>query len=844
MMYSRFAILLSLLACCFVGNVAAQETDLSRLDFSKIRVDEITDAQLVQILQRAEREGLTTKELERVALARGMQPSEVVKFRGRINDLKSKMASGDYERERSSDSSRRDRRRLDEEDADDDDPFDVLTEERRRRASDEESERQSRDDRRRRTAEDDAFYADSTDYLTDLDSIPAAKEPKRPPIFGEHLFKSESLTFEPSLDIPTPENYQLGAGDELVIDVWGSAEMTYTLPVRRDGTVRVESLGPIHVNGLTLEEAEQRVLGRLSQLYAGLNASGPSESNVYADVSLGKIRTIKVHIVGEVTHPGSYTLPALANVLNALYVCSGPSENGTYRRIQVIRGGGVITHFDVYDFLVDGRLENNINLRDQDIIKVDPYVARVEIRGEIKRPALFEIVQGETMGDLLTFAGAFTGEAYTRRLKVYRSTETEKRIVGVALQEFSTFPLHGGDEVVVEPVLKRFENRVEIRGAVYRVGEYQLEDAPTVYQLIERSEGLRGDAFLSRGHIYRTRDDLSLEVISFDLARLMASPREHDVTLKKDDAVIIPSIFDLKQERHVEVEGSVQKQGAFPFMEQMSLRDLIVMAGGLKEEASLQRVEIARRRTGGGEEISSKIADIFYFDIERDLSLTSEAENFVLEPFDEVFVRRSPNYIEQRDVEITGEVLFPGTYTIQSKDDRVSTLIQRAGDLTPEAYPAGARLIRSHNETGPVGINLDRILQSPGSEYDLLVEDGDSIHVPLRLETVKISGAVHYPVSVRYSRGLSFQDYINSAGGPTDQADLKKAYIVSAAGSVDRLNDRWILNRSPKIEPGAEIVVPTKPDEEKMTIQERTLVLSSIVSLAAVVSTTIFQLTR
>lgn len=829
-----------LLVLLWIPPVSAQVA-LDDLDFSRTRVDDLTDAQILKLLERAQEEGFTLSEIERMALARGMKPSEVIKLRQRLRTAQS--------RQRESGPTRRRRGAADARDEDEpEDPLDILLQSRRsNRGRDRSQARpQTRPQTRPRDRRDAFAEADTTGLFADSlydERALLFEEEDELRIFGSDLFQSEMLTFEPSLNIPTPADYQLGPGDELVIDIWGAAEMTYTVPVTREGTVRIENLGPIQVSGLPVEAARERILGRLAQLYAGLNASGTSESNVFADVTLGKIRSIKVHIIGEVTYPGSYTLPAVANVFNALYVCSGPSETGTYRRIQVLRGGAVVAELDVYDFLVYGRQDGNIRLRDQDIIKVDPYLARVTITGEVKRPGLFEVRQDETLADLVRFAGSFNGQAYTRRLKVYRNTATERRILDVNATEFDRFPLADGDEVFVDPILERFANRVEIQGAVFREGDYELDDAPTVYALIQRAEGLRGDAFVSRGQIYRTRDDFTLEMISFDLAQLMADPERYDVALRKDDSVVIPSIFDLQEQRTLTIEGSVQQEGAFPYMDSMTLKDLIVLAGGFKEEASLLRVEVARRRTDNtATDASGKIADIFYFDVDRDLTLGPEGDQFVLEPFDQVFVRRSPGYIEQRIVKLTGEVLYPGAYSIASKEDRISDLIRRAGGLTPEAYPQGARLIRTRDQTGPVGINLDRIMTEPLSNYDLLVEDGDSIHVPLRLETVKVSGAVYFPVNVRYIDGLDLMDYVGRAGGATDQADLKKAYVVYANGSVDRINKGLFLTHYPRMEPGAEIVVPVKPEEQKMSAQERTLIWSSIVSVAAVVSTTIFQI--
>ncbi len=807
----RPAVIALLLLFGMVATVSAQDLDVSDYDFSQIEVDDLTDAQIRAIYNRAQEQGLSVSELEKLALARGMRPSEIVKFRQRIYDIRYATSADESDGE----GRRQARGARGEERFDEDDPFAVLLDQRYLYR----------------------IHPDSTDS-TRVDST-------RKKIFGEDLFRSESLTFEPSLNIPTPADYQLAAGDELIINVWGAAEMTYRVPVTREGTIRIENLGPVHVNGLSMEEAERRIVGQLGRLYAGLGSQQPTEQNVYADISLGKVRSIKVHILGEVKYPGSYTLPALSTVFNALYVCSGPNENGTYRRIQVIRQGNIISELDVYDFLIYGRETGNVRLRDQDVVKVDPYIAHVEIEGEIKRPAIYELKGGETLGDLVRYAGLFNGKAYTRSIKMYRNTPTERRIVTVDQRDYDAFDLHGGDHVFVDPILERFSNRVEIQGAVFRPGDYEMDDAKTVYGLIQRAEGLKGDAYLPRGQIYRTKDDLSTALISFDVGKLIQNPEQHDVPLRREDVVVIPSLFDMREQYTVAIDGAVQQPDEYPYMEDMTLKDLIVMSGGLREEASLVRVEVSRRRTHGTSlESISQIADIQYFEIDKDLSLSEQDEKFMLQPFDQVFVRQEPGYIEQKNVKLTGEVKYPGTYTIENKGTRISQILERAGGLTPESYPSGARLFRKQGNIGAVGIRLDRITAQPGSEFDLLVEDGDSLHVPPELETVAVKGSVYYPVSIRFARGLDLEDYINNAGGPTDNGDVSKAYVVYPNGSVDRVRRSVLFRHTPDIEPGAIIVVPPKPQEEKMSPQERALIISSIVTVASVVSTAIYQLTR
>jgi protein involved in polysaccharide export with SLBB domain len=774
---------------------------LGQVDFARIQVDNLTDAQIEYILNAAEEQDMTEEDIEALALLNGMSRTEISKLRARMQAVHSRQqaASAFVQRQ----------------EPEFPPPSSVSL----------------------------PVQPEATD-ATQRDSVESnAAAAQR--IFGDDLFNTAELTFAPSINIPTPQDYQLGPGDELVVNVWGAAQMTYLAPVSPEGTIVLENLGPIFVSGLSIEEAERRILSRLSQVYAGLNVEEPSQGNTFGDVSLGNLRSIRVHIVGEVERPGSYTLSSLSTVFNALYVCGGPSDNGTFRRIQVIRNNSIITELDIYNFLVYGEQTGNIRLNDQDIIKVDPYLARVSIDGEVKRPMQFEIREGETLADLLRFAGSFSAEAYQERLRIHRNTASEKRLVDAEATQFASFQLQNGDEVFVDRILNRFENRVEIRGAVFRTGEYELGDAQTVYGLIQNAEGLAGDALLSRGQIYRTRPDQSVELITFDVARLLQDPATFDIALQRDDVVVIPSITGLREQYYVEITGSIQEPGSYPYMENMTLEDLIVMARGFKDEASLLRVEVSRRRTapslGDPQQI---IAETYQLQVDSGFDLNAGAPPFVLQPFDRVFVRRSPYYAEQQDVRVSGEILYPGSYTLETKNDRISDIIRRSGGLTAEAFPRGAVLMRTGADSGAVGINLEQILARPGSEYDLLVQAGDSIYVPRLLQTVQVSGAVYRPSLARFVQGLSLRDYINGAGGPTDQADLDRAYVIYANGSVDRVRNGFLGDHYPRIEPGAEIVIPSKPENQGMTTQERTMMYYTMASIAAVLTTAIIQIVQ
>jgi protein involved in polysaccharide export with SLBB domain len=808
--------------CCaliFSGSLLlAQGPDLQNMDISKIKVEELSDGQIQQILERAEGSGMTEAQMKVALRTRGMAPSEIRKLEERLKSMQSEPSGVDI--------AGRSRQAVLE--SKKEDVFGPLLERELGEDSAEETGPESR-------------------------------------IFGYNLFRNEYLTFEPGMNIPTPPDYQIGPGDQLIIDVWGASQQNYQLPVSPEGSVYIESLGPIQVAGLTMEKASERILGRLKSIYSGL--SGPGR-NTYAEVTLGNIRTISVHILGEVNLPGTFTLSSFATVFNALHASGGPALNGSFRDIELFRNNQRIASMDVYDFLIHGKQDGNMRLQDQDIIKVNPYKTRVDITGEIKRPGLYELSTEESLDRLIDYSGGFTDKAYKKRLTVYRKTDTERKIMNLEKEEAETFSLQDGDSIPVSKILNRFENRVTISGAVYRPGEYALSDELTLRELIGKAEGLRDDAFLARGLIYRTRADFTLEIIPVNLRTMLEDPGS-SVRLHKDDVISISSIFDLREEYFIELSGEVNSPGVYPYMENSTLEDLIVMAGGLKESATPTRVEVARRFKSAEKEDSpqDKIAEIFYFDIDRNLELTDGGEKFIMEPFDQVFIRKSPGYETAQAITISGEVLYPGSYSISTKEEKISDLITRAGGLTSEAYPEGAKLIRrlpvnqeerlkaleslmresedslvfnieEENEQA-IGIDLKTILESPGSKYDLLVQDQDRIEIPVEMQTVRLSGALLYPVSVRYDKSFTFSSYIARSGGFASDAKRSKSYVIYANGSVDRTSKFLFFNLYPKIEPGAEIVVPQKPPKDKISTQEVVGISSALSSMALIIVTII-----
>ena len=678
--------------------------------------------------------------------------------------------------------------------------------------------------------------------------------------FGFSLFLNNALTFEPSINIATPKNYQLGPDDNLTIDIWGGSQANYEQTITADGNIYISDMGPIFLNGLTIEEATRKIKKALSRIYSGL-----SQGNTFLKVSLGKIRSIKVNIVGDVTLPGTYNLSSLATVFNAMYAAGGPSSNGSLRNIKVIRGNKTVAELDFYEFLLKGELPNNMRLQDQDVIFVAPYINRVEITGQVKRNKLFDIKPSETLKDLIYFAGGFTGKAYTQRIKIFRKTGKENRVLDIAFDQRGMINLQNGDLIDIDSVLDRYENRVIINGAVMRPGVFAIDSVSTLKQLIKKADGLREDVFKNRILVFRLRDDFTRELIPIDLAQLMTS--NLDFPLQREDSVSIPSISDLREHYTVTIEGEVAGPGVYPFAENTRVEDLVIQAGGLLETASMAHLEIARRikdnqsiRTG------NQLAQTFQFAISKDLKFSDSATQFILQPFDQVFIRRSPAYTPQLLVSIEGEVTFPGRYSIMSRTERISDLIKRAGNITPEAYLKGASLVR-HLSSGQrlrekawetissmkdstkesvvnrvnystIGVDLEKILKNPGSPNDLFLQQGDSLRILKQSQTVQVTGAVYNPNVIPFISGMRLKRYVSNAGGYTREAVKSNVYVVYANGSVKKATRFFFFKSYPRLEPGAEIMVPMKSKERRgLSLMETMSISTALSSLALIVIT-------
>ncbi|GAB4018765.1 SLBB domain-containing protein [Spirosoma migulaei] len=706
---------------------------------------------------------------------------------------------------------------------------------------------------------------------------------RREKLFGYSLFNDPAMatTFQPNMSMATPRNYIVGPGDELNIQMYGYSVGDFSQKVSPEGYVYIagqSGIGPIFVSGLSVDKAKERLISRMSTKFVGLRNSSYGAQNTFLEVSLGNIRSIRVTVTGDAVRPGTYTMSGLSTVMNAIYQAGGPNDIGSFRRVQLIRNNKVVATLDLYDYLLNGIQRNDLRLQDNDNIRFTTYIERVEINGAVKRSNIFEMLQGETMERLLFYAGDFTSNAYKNRIQLTRITDRELKVMDVTVPEFKTFVMRDGDVVTIERLLNRFENKLTIEGAVYRPGEYSLDNNKTLKQLIASAEGLKGDAFTGRITISRTREDLAMENLSINLANIMAGT-EPDIPLQREDQVIIPSRFQLAQAATISVTGEVNSIDTdMPYMANMTLNDALVRTGGLKESAAASLVEVIRRKKDvDPRSPSAQIAEIFRFNVNRDLSINSDAnKTFTLEPFDQIIVRRSPNYSVQTYATVAGEVILPGSYAIISKDQKISDLVNQAGGLTPQAYVEGATLVRpvrlsaeelrrkqrsieevadnatksavvtetvSPNSVESIDINLKKILAKPGSTEDILVQEGDTLRIPKLLETVRIQGEVQLPKTVKFRSGQTFQDYISETGGFTTKSQRRRSFIVYANGSVDRTRKFMFFNVYPRVEPGAEIIVPRRTTNP-LTAQQ---VLTSTVGIAGsllTLITTVLLITR
>lgn len=676
-------------------------------------------------------------------------------------------------------------------------------------------------------------------------------------VFGQEIFSTENLTFAPSYNIATPPNYVLGPGDEVVIEVWGESEFRVQEKISPEGSITIQGIGPVFLSGLTVAEAQQRIADQISEIMNG-----------QVRVTLGQIRSIKVNISGEVRVPGTYTLPALATLFNALYTAGGVNNIGSLRHVKVYRDSKEVADLDVYDYLINGKYETNIRLEDNDMIIVPPYDNHVQIEGKVKRERAYDLKDGETLSALIDYSGGFTGDAYSENVTVYRKSGGRAlEILTIDRPDFAKFEMQDGDLVRVGEVLPVYLNLVAISGAVWRPGQYELSDkVSTLSQLIAKAEGLKGTEFASRGQISRIDSTGIYTVIPFDVREVMNG---QDIPLYNLDEVYIPNVYDLHEDYTVTVSGEVNAPNTIAYRKGMTVEDVILLCGGLRESASMAKVEIARRvKDPQSTTYTPKTAEVYTFDITEDLKIAPEDARFIIQPFDEIIVRRSPGYSAQQKVYVTGQVLFEGGYVLATAGSRLSDVIRSAGGFTPEAYVVGASVQRRMTEDQkarvqavldiansnkgkdsiatesvvipeyyPVGVDVAKAVQDPGCADDIILREGDRIFVPKYIGTVSISGAVLYQNTVVYDQ-KKFKEYIRQAGGYKKEA-RRRPFVVYMNGKVAATRGALFFKRYPKVEAGCQIVVPMKPERTGNGLVNTMGFMSSTASLAAMVASII-----
>lgn len=855
---------IAFLLICFNTDVTQAQ---SMGDLSTIKVDDLSDAQIQELIRRAGEAGLSESELIQMARLRGVSEAELEKLKTRIEKLEVSGSGG----KPSATSSKREPRRQGD-------------------------------------------LNEITEGLFKLQEDPGNSSEEPSPYFGADIFynKKRRLSFEPNLNIATPKNYVLGPGDLIYIDVYGQSEKYYEATISSDGFIILDNVGPVALSGKTIEDAAIIIKNRFLNFYTGMGGSNP---NTFMQVTLGNVRTIKVHLVGELRLPGTFTLSAFSTVFNALYAAGGPNDNGTMRQVKIIRDGKIISKVDIYDFLVNGNADLNFQLKDQDVVMVDPFLSRVSVSGEVKRPKIFEVKEDETFADILKYAGGFTDLAFKDRINVIRITGKEKAVSDIFNEQFSIFTVKGGDEYTVTKVLNRFSNRVQVKGAVFREGNFSLTDGLTLSQLVKNADGVRGEAYLERASILRTYDDLTTEVISVNLRGILEGTAP-DIPLQREDVVRIASIYDLQEEYYVQISGEVKNPGTYPFSKQMSAEDLIILAGGLRESANIDDIEIARRSTSNDSGTFSELIPV-----KINMGLEIRENPVTLQAFDNVVVRRKPNFTLNKQILIQGQVNSPGIFSVQTAEERISDVIKRAGGLTPYAYTKGATLIRRTEyfdteseqlrrqrnlqdlqqklqqdpnnsesqelllqrlfleignvdlgtsegaiaaqskkeaitgisetkadlaplrirQTEAVAIDLEDIMKNPGSDKDLILEEGDVISIPRQLQTVRLRGDVVYPATVRFEQDRGTKFYINRAGGFDMRANRKRTYVVYANGEVARTKSFFGLRSYPAVAPGAEVIVPTKGPRLPVRPGEIAGIATALATLALVLTQVSFK---
>ncbi len=787
-------------------------TSLFAQNFDKnMKADDLTDEQVAKIKTRITAEGITIEEFESRAIASGAPAAEVAKIKERILLIP-----------------------------------DVTIE-----------PAEEKDETKPKTTDK---------YTTEKKAI--KKPEKKSNIFGAELFNNPSISFEPNQNMPTPKNYILSTGDQVTVDIYGYSEGTYKLKVTPDGNIRIPNVGPISVSGLTIEQAKSRI----SDYLANHGFSNIKSGNTSINITLGNIRSIKVMVIGEVQAPGTYTISSLSTVYTALYSSGGPGKNGSYRDIQLIRDNKVISTIDVYDFLMKGDRSGDLNLKDQDVIKVNPYKSRVWLAGEVKRPLIFEAIESDNLQNMIGYAGGFTSEAYKMTINVIRNTEREKQIIDINQADYANFKPGNGDSCTIGKILARYTNRISITGSVFRPGAYSMTEGMTVADLVNKADGLTEDAYLQKSTLFRKGKDLTPGIQSVNLQKVLDGTE--NITLQKEDSLVVFSKHLIREPYTIIIRGEVLKPGTFNYSENMHVSDIIYMAGGLKENAS-NELEISRRiKDANVFDKNSFTAQVFSY------TIMPVKDTLVLQPYDEVFVKPLPGYKFQVHVTIQGEVAFPGDYTLENSNERISTLVKRAGGLTGAAFQPGATLDRKGKpstevtykeqlaistlskvskdtlsstqkkdliteKSNLVGIQLDLALSNPNSEWDLILEEGDVLTIPKELQTVSINGQVLFPSRIPFKKGKSFKDYVYSAGGFSENANRSRAYVIYPNNNIKSTKSFLGFKSYPDIVAGSDIYIPENAKKKtQLSSSERTAILISAFSSVATIAILLYSVMK
>ncbi|MDO4880588.1 MAG: SLBB domain-containing protein [Capnocytophaga sp.] len=796
---------------CFFGlsSVSAQEFNVEQL--SSINIDNLSTEQIRSFWEKAQNQGYSLSDLENLAKLKGVSPLQISKLRQRILTLPAKQNN-------------------------------------KRNNADAEDKNE-----RKNKVEIDTFGITNRQNIKEL-------EHKKSKVWGFDFFQNPKISFTPNVNMPTPENYIIGTDDELLIDVWGAAENSFSQKVDNQGNINLNMVGKIRVGGLSFTEAKARINSALRQIYSGISAPDGSYNKVYTSVSIANVRTVKVNIIGEVQVPGTYSLSALSTVLNALYASGGPTETGSFRDIQLIRNGKKIASFDVYDFLLKGSQEGNLSLNDQDVIIIPPYKNQVEVTGKVKREGLYEIKDNETLVNLIDFFGGFTPNAYKDNLVIERIVGAKREVKEVPYNQANTFIMKSGDKLTVQQLSDIYHNKISIGGAVYQPGNYAYTEGMTALDLINRAAGVLDEAYLERGLLFRTTNRVDKQTLNFSIKDLLT--KKEYLPLQANDSIFIFNRDSLINKQFVRIEGAVKKPQNIPFMEGLKAEDLIIMAGGFIEGADSSIIHLSRQKNDENFKTISETQDI---SLSPDLKISSGS--VALQPNDIVTVRFQKGYAPQQIIKIEGEIIYPGHYSILTKEERISDFIERAGGLTPYAYLKGATLIRKitdlsdkeqnkqikeldnvtdeikivkvgDQEEFRVGINLEKIMKNKNAYQNLILKDGDVIIIPSEKQTVEVKGLVLAPSLVQYEKGKNLKSYVNNAGGFSNNARKSGAYVVYANGSVEGTRKFLFFKSYPKIEPGAIIIVPEKPERKSLSTSETISITTALTTLMILIYNT------